>query len=223
MYFPTICVDNFFNDPETVRNFALSLDYQKSSTGKWPGSRTKSLDQISHDYFQSFCEKIFLLNYDLKRYDNLQWSVETYFQLIQPLEYGKINTGWIHKDHNLFAGIVYLSPNIDVNCGTSIFRSKNKFSRPINIKEKNEMYLNFNQDNLDFYQNKLQENNSLFEETIRFNNIYNRLLAYDGSQYHGVNNFYNTENLEPRLTQVFFVKSLSADYFPIPASKQIHI
>lgn len=219
MYFPTLCVDNFFNNPDEVRKFALSLEYTPSETGKWPGKRTHSLDQISQNYFQNFCEKLFLLNYDLRK-SEVSWIVETYFQIIEPGSYEDLNVGWVHKDTAMFAGIIYLTPDIDLNCGTSIFRSSVDFARPTNVLEKKEMYLNFNKNNKESYQEKLKENNSMFEETIRFNNVYNRLVAYDGSQYHGVNKFYN-EDSKPRLTQVFFAKSIVSDHFPIPASKQI--
>ena len=223
MYFPTICVDNFFNDPDSIRNFALSLDYQKSPNGHWPGLRSKPLDQICPEYFQKFCEKLFLLNYDIRRHDDISWRVETEFQIMPPEYYGPINTGWIHRDHQtMFAGVVYLTPDINLNCGTSIYRSQN-FSESVNAKEKHEMYLDFNTDKIEFYKEKLQENNALFEETARFNNVYNRLIAYDGFHFHGVNQFYDNDKNNPRLTQVFFVKTISADYFPIPASKQISL
>mgnify|MGYP003345874215 CR=1 FL=1 len=35
------------------------------------------------------------------------------------------NTGWIHQDNNaIFAGLVYLTPEIDPSCGTSMFKLK---------------------------------------------------------------------------------------------------
>jgi hypothetical protein len=90
------------------------------------------------------------------------------------------------------------------------------------MNEKQDMYLNFDTSKSKFYQQKIKENNELFEETISFKNIYNRLVAYDGFQYHGVPKFLGSDQ-KPRLTQVFFVHEISSDYFPIPASRQVSL
>ena len=51
--------------------------------------------------------------------------------------------------------------------------------------------------------------NSAFKETVRFNNIYNRMICFDSQTFHGINSFYTEK--EPRLTQAFFVVSLETD------------
>ena len=59
--------------------------------------------------------------------------------------------------------------------------------------------------------NDVEEN---FEETIKFNNIYNRLIAYDGNDYHKCNSFYTGQ--KERLTLVFFVRTIkSNNFYPI--------
>jgi hypothetical protein len=219
MYFPTICVDNFFNDPDLVRNFALSLEYYEGEN--FPGKRTKLLSDLSPHYFSLFCEKLFYLNFDLKEKE-VSWEVQTYFQLISPNEYEEVDVGWIHQDINyVYAGIIYLSPLISKDCGTSIFRKKKdyNYNYSLNNEYKIEMFTEFNSNNKKKYIEKNKENNDMYEETIKFNNIYNRLICYDASQFHGVNKLYDEKNV--RLTQVFFVNKIKSDYFPIPSSKQI--
>ena len=49
-------------------------------------------------------------------------------------------------------------------------------------------------------------------ETIRFNNVYNRLIAFDSSSAHGVNSYYSDSDL--RLTQVFFVTKIGTNTKP---------
>jgi hypothetical protein len=67
------------------------------------------------------------------------------------------------------------------------------------------------------YLKKLEENNSNFVETLTVGNVYNRLVCYDGAHFHKANNFVCGE--EPRLTQVFFVKNVMADWYPIPSMR----
>lgn len=225
MYFPSICVDNFFNNPDHVRKFALSLEYEDCSVsgGIWPGKRTKELSSINPDYHKDFTHKVLSLFFDRKRFNNLQFEIQTYFQLTEPNQYGKENlTGWVHDDGFApFAGVVYLSKDINPECGTSICSKKSLYSAERNIHIKHEMFKNYNAENEQFYKDSMEINNSQFVETVRFSNIYNRLIAYDGAQFHVVNNLYGDN--EPRLTQVFFFNSISSDWFPIPHSRTVKI
>lgn len=222
MYFPTICVDNFYSDVDAVRRFASALEFKTTSQVPWPGKRSPSLDSCNANFFKNFCDKLFSLTFDFKRTRNVTWAVETYFQVMEPDQYVDINQGWVHADYKPYAGVIYLTPDIDPNCGTSLYKAKNSFDMPVNLEEKKDMFLNFDKNKTDFYQHKLLENNALFEETVNFKNIYNRLVAYDGFQYHGVNQFVGADK-QPRLTQVFFIQEISSDYFPIPSSRQILI
>ena len=44
--FPITCYDNFYKDPDTIRKFALTLDYTTDG-GFSPGFRTKCLSSPS--------------------------------------------------------------------------------------------------------------------------------------------------------------------------------
>ena len=44
---PTSCIDNFYDDPDSIRDFALSLDYHYPNEEEfYPGMRTKCLSEI---------------------------------------------------------------------------------------------------------------------------------------------------------------------------------
>jgi hypothetical protein len=51
------------------------------------------------------------------------------------------------------------------------------------------MYSDFKKEDTLLYDIKRKENNELFEKTITFNNVYNRLVMYDSKQYHMENAF----------------------------------
>jgi hypothetical protein len=210
MLFPTVCVDNFYDDPDKVRELALSLEYTRSS-GRYPGKRTQLLHEIEPIFFQKFCSKLFSLYYDYN-FCTVSWQVASSFQIIPsygPKEDLK-NMGWVHQDDgNIMAGIIYLTPDINLDSGTSIFKLVGD-TYVNNPPEK----INFLQDDKDedAYISSLQDNRKNFIETARFQNVYNRMISFDAEQYHGVNSFY-TEG-EPRLTQTFFVTSVESNSKP---------
>ena len=41
--FPILCQDDFFDNPDEIREYALSLDYKSDENGHWPGVRTRPL------------------------------------------------------------------------------------------------------------------------------------------------------------------------------------
>lgn len=213
MYFPTICVDDFFRNPDEVRNFALSLDYKPHSTGKWPGKRSEFVSKLSPQFYHVFCQKFFSLSYD--KNETLNTDLLLMFSLIEPDDV-KTKTGWIHQDDCAYAGLIYLNPKISLNCGTSIFRKKDYlYSDNVNGQIKSNLYLGSeSKEDID----GINYHNSKYEETIKFGNIYNRMIAFDSHQFHSVNHFSDDEK-EPRLTLLFFINWLRASRFPIPESR----
>ena len=204
--FPAICVDNFYSEPDKVREWALSLDYEPAPGGQWPGKRSEKLHLVDPVFFENFCKKVFSLYFDVERND-IQWIVHTQFQIIEPFDQdpnSTKNTGWVHyDDDSVFGGLIYLTPDIDSKCGTSIFQQREPL--PFDIKGKSTKESFYKTGNSENYDDVLTEHNSVFDETIRYNNVYNRLISFDGETPHKANSFY-TEI--PRLTQVFFVDKI---------------
>lgn len=209
--FPIICVDDFYDDPDFIRNFALKQEYATDPTGKWPGKRTAQLDRLNKNMFDRFCKKILSLMYE--NVNAVQADISTGFQIIEPydsVETSPKNRGWIHTDENcVFAGIVYLNPNPNPNTGTSMYSLSNPEFKHEDLNTKTDFFKNGKDSN---YDTSMMRHCSAFTETVKINNVYNRLVAFDSSIYHGANSFYTTN--EPRLTQVFFVHSINA---PAPA------
>lgn len=207
--FPTLCIDNFYQNPDEIRNFALSQDFESDPEGRWPGKRTKELYELDKNLFHGFCKRLFSIYFNLD--DPITWTVATQFQLIEPMNpesSSKKNSGWIHCDEDtVFAGIIYLTPNIDKTLGTSIFRLKDGCE--VDIDNHVNSKVKFYRDNIDDnYDNAMIKHNSMFEETATFSNVYNRLVSFDGNTPHGVNSYYSKG--DARLTQTFFVKKISA-------------
>lgn len=206
--FPTLCVDDFYKEPDIVRKFALEQDFCVTDK-EWPGRRTKLLNEIDTDFFGMFCEKLFSIYYDFET-SYTEWEVLTSFQLVPPFspdEKSYKNLGFIHKDDYevsnktvVCAGIIYLTPNINKNCGTSIFKLKEGVTSLDGPPIKQNLYGKGIDTDFDKY---MEIERNKFEEITRFYNVYNRLISFDSAAYHGVNSFYSEG--EPRLTQTFFV------------------
>ena len=218
--FPVTVLDNFYENPELVRQFALSLDNFPDSTGRWPGKRTLSLHEINQTFFQTFCKKLFNLFYDLD-YQNVSYNVDTSFQSISNYSENpdsKLNVGWIHQDIEcICSGVVYLNPNSQENTGTNIYSLIDE-NVSLDQSEKFKLYKGKEPVNEVEYARQLLKNNNKFKETINIKNVYNRMILFEGGVYHGVPSFYSSSS-EPRLTQVFFVYKTEGGRYPVVRSK----
>jgi len=63
--FPAICIDNFFDKPDKVREWGLSLSKQKDPEGRWPGKRSEHLFKIDEQWNQNLIVKILLAYFTL--------------------------------------------------------------------------------------------------------------------------------------------------------------
>ena len=213
--FPITIFDNFYENPDLVRQFALSLEFTKAKDGRWPGSRTDLLSIESPNFFDTFCNKLFNIFYDLEIVD-IGWKVETYFQKIDSYsdnENDIKNQGWIHSDNScIFSGVVYLNPYPKPNWGTSVYKLK---SGEIDDCKQETKFLHYSESkdfDEDAFIKEKKYNNDKFIETVRIENQFNRMILFEGGVYHGVPSYYSDD--EFRLTQVFFVNELSSPCSP---------
>ena len=210
--FPTICVDDFFEDPEKIRNFALSQDFNYSPEGEYPGMRTEPLHKINPELFDYFTKKLFSIFYNFK-IEKVNWIVSAYFQLIESHNDQQLDQGWIHlDDRSLFAGIIYLNKFSNPLAGTSLFDLNDNEIFDSDQTTKHKFYKNELSDT-ELYIDLLEKNNKKFEKTVEFKNKFNRLVAFDGSTFHKRDSFSNKH--EPRLTLVFFTHEIESNRLPL--------
>jgi hypothetical protein len=228
--FPALILDNFYEKPDVVRDIALSLDYENASDGRYPGVRTQDLKVAHPNLYNLLIGKLLLLYYDMGEED-VEIDINVTFQKIESFHEDPnniLNKGWVHRDHEaIAAGIIYLNKEVDSHCGTSIFKLKPENSiytydelTDINFINRKISFFKDGEVNQDYVIN-LNKNNDLFEETIKINNVYNRLVFYDAQSFHAVNSYGITK--EPnRLTQVFFINKINKTY-PSKRSRKIYI
>ena len=186
MNVPLIMFDNFYKDPDKIREYALSLDYDVK--GHYPGSRTIPLNELDQGLFEQMSLKFLSLMTDVTT--GFTGTILTQFQKIPPIDKGSpFDRGLIHNDTGCFcAGVVYLNPNPDDGSGTSLYKLvPDEF-------EENQSY---------------EAHNAQFKTSVEIKNVYNRCIVYDAMEWHGHTSRY--QEGEDRLTQVFFVQTFSVD------------
>lgn len=113
-----IVVDDFYNNPEEVREVAQSLSF--SVEGNYPGKRTGPLNQEKaiKSVFETFQR---LIGQPLREWDLENLGYNSAFQLT--LEGDKT---WIHSDTTDWACVVFLTPEAPLNSGTAFYSYKGR-------------------------------------------------------------------------------------------------
>ena len=180
-----IIVDNYYNNPDELRQFILTQNFQVQ--GNYPGLRTKSFArQTDKEYLEKIIgKKISWFNMD-KNSKNYNGS----FQYTT-----KDMKSWVHRDPTDWAGIVYLTPDAPLDAGTAFFRhiETGMESTPPGT-DKNIVQKMDNDSN----------NMSKWVMIDRVGNKYNRLVLFRGTRSHRSMTYFGDNKTNGRLFQVFF-------------------
>ena len=188
-----IVIDNFYTNPDKIREYALSLTYQSPENHGAVGYRSESGRKILEGT-KEFFEK--LLHKSIPNGNNHgEWNYSTNgcFQWCNarvPIVY--------HADSQQYAAILYLTPDAPPNCGTSFFRHKNYKIRNSEIFSKPDWHkssLIYRELNLD---------KTLWEIVDSIGNVYNRLVIFDAQYIHAVTEYFGEDINNSRLFQLFF-------------------
>jgi hypothetical protein len=220
-HFPTTVVDDFFDYPDQVREFALQQTYTKAEDNRWPGKRSEELSVLSPILFNLSLSKIMSLFYNLQKI-NISWVSNACFQMVDGRYDDGSGASWVHVDDNIVTAIVYLSKSNNKS-GTTIYRPIDPLTtslRNLEHKERSFEDPEFIPAVKDF---KL-ENNKQFKPSVTVEEEYNRLVLFDGHLYHSANNFYGSQDEDARLTLIFFITQINVsegNIFPISRLKTV--
>ncbi|MES2500189.1 MAG: DUF6445 family protein [Pseudomonadota bacterium] len=221
--YPVAIVENFYENPDAIRQFALSQKYQfrhqmQDKNYVFPGCRTKDLSIINKPLFENVSKKIISVFHNAE-HDYMRWLITTSFQSVSA-DYGR---GVIHTDGNtVFAAVLYLSPDAPLDSGTSLFKPNKNFD-----EEKYQAALKANDKRFEAGEIAMDSSyHHMFDEIVRVNNVYNTLILYEGRHYHAANQFFGKTLKDSRLAQVFFVSKIDAQKyssFPLKRTQAIAI
>ena len=229
--FPTSIFDNFYDDPDSVREYALSLEY-KNWRGTYPGLRSKPLPEINKGFWQRSYHKVLSMFGDYYHTeDDTNYTVDSCFQKISRFSSDPedpVNAGYIHNDEPAdLAAVVYLDKDPFINNGTSLYVKDNPSSLLLSeVKHKRRVAESVlgvsetsNIDDIQKYRESIIENNKQYNLTVEVKNCYNRMIAYSGNQWHGQTNYYMPSDEDFRLTQVFFFYDMKLPIELIPQNR----
>ena len=221
---PATILDNFLENPNEIRDWALSLDYSKSSSnGRYPGKRTKLLENINPPFHQYVTKKIISIFADPNK---VIGESSSSFQLITNYE----GNGWIHQDtDSQITAILYLSKESKINCGTSLYEIKSP--NIFNLTPERKAYIKDRENhhstgkipsNILKQKNEFENNN--FNKTLDIKDKFNRIFCFSSNHYHAAN-FFSPNNGEDRLTYISFIHNLhtldGSPFFPTMRTQNI--
>lgn len=175
-----IVVDNFYKNPDDIRKFALTLEYNYHKDYH-KGKRTDK--PYRFEGLKEQFEKI--LGIKIKNWEH--YGTNGVFQICiagDQLVY--------HVDNQQYAGIIFLTPNAPPETGTTLYRSKHTLKTKVLKNEHNIVFKNGFLDSTEF------------DIVDVVGNVYNRLILFDSQQIHAASAYFGTNLENGRLFQLFF-------------------
>ena len=208
--FPTLVVDDFLEDPDYVLCLATNAEYNNPGHTNYPGvTSKKKIHELDQELFDIIIQKIFGYYWDLR--NPVNYNVEMEFQKIE-----KNGQGIIHLDTThgaLAAGVIYLNQDIERDTGTSFYKLldpdykiKEEFLDPVARYHAGEILHGHELDSI------CEKHYNKFEETMRVQNQYNRLVTYDSNVWHTATSYGN----QTRYTLRFFINELESKHQDFP-------
>lgn len=193
---PQLIVDNFFEMPQTLRDWTMAQEFFKGERGSWPGIRTKLLDELNTELVDLLKSKLLALYPQFDDFSDIDCSLQVIGE-----EWGQ---GWVHDDNSVhvLAGIVFLTPYPKPDSGNTTYMQQDDVSTDI-YDDAFVSDMKLDADHKAFEKYRLEQR-SKFTPSVVVENRFNRLIAFDPRMWHSANNFFGTTKENGRLTLVFF-------------------
>lgn len=184
-------VDNFYEDPHSVRDFALQQMFYPGEGAV--GHRTRK--QFLFEGVKEKFESITGMKIEDHREDGHGWrdiGINGRFQSCAagtPLVY--------HCDPQRWAGMVYLTPDAPPSCGTSFFRHRA-------TKAYHSSQIDWNDKVNPVFNQKTFLDGTPYEMTDKIANVFNRLVIFDGQLIHCASEYFGWDIPSSRLFHMYF-------------------
>ena len=192
-----IVIDNFYDDPDSIRDLALSCEYFPdkvsvlfpNGNAPWPGKMSK--EAHSPSWVDAKISKLLQKNLRQMRQED-----SGRFRISKEINSVGMFDNMLHADSckdNYYAGVVYLSEDHQSTPGTIFYeRNSTGTDRLTSIDELKEI-------------TRLGEFNDLSKWTVltSSNVVYNRLIVYPASKFHGIGPVFGSTDDTARIVQLF--------------------
>ena len=211
MEWPTLIVDNFFADPQAIVKLSKTFKYTKATNNTWPGTRTPPIHEVDKAFLQWSTRKMMAVLYPIS-VDAMRWNAVQYFQRVPYKIHGE--EGWVHHDGpNEITSIIYLSNH--PNSGTCLYRGKNFNTEAKYKEEKEKFYKDLkNRKRMEKYKDKC---NSQFSKSVELFSNFNRLVMFDGYNWHASRN--SGDDKSERLTLITFFTNITGNNIRYPLTQ----
>ena len=186
-----IVVDNFYKDPDFIREWAIKeIEFSPSAYHK--GER--AINRFSIYGMKEKLEEIIgkpIYNWNYDAYAN---GIFQFCTADQPIVY--------HVDNQTYAGIVFLTPDAPPSTGTAFYRSK--VTGDYSFNDEKRKTINY----VRAFQGKNAEMNfydgTHFEKIDEVGNVYNRLVLFDAKNIHAATQYFGDAIDNSRFFHMFF-------------------
>lgn len=187
MNIQTYVIDNFYNNPDEVRQYAKQQEFQ--TIGNFPGKRTSNFtNEATKQIIQNIIRPV------AGEITDWETQYNGCFQLATAYD-----RSWIHCDATTgWAGVLFLTPNAPLSAGTAIYKHKETGLMSWKYSEHTEEENNTAAPLLE------TQDFTKWEMVDRYANVYNRLILYRGEYFHTSLDYFGTNLENGRLFQTFF-------------------
>tara|TARA_R110000824_G_scaffold286698_3_gene474832 strand:+ start:599 stop:1543 length:945 start_codon:yes stop_codon:yes gene_type:complete len=187
-----IAVDDFYKNPDEVRDYALGLDFQyNKEQHKGKRTRERTFFEGTYEFLQDALKK------KITSWDNQPHNGVFQFCTAQDhLVY--------HTDGQQYAAVVFLTPNAPASCGTSFFKHKGNGLRKYPTDED---CAKFNKSRDEIYWDMFEGNfydKTPWELVDVVGNVYNRMVIWDAKLVHAATQYFGSDKMNSRLFHMFF-------------------
>jgi len=186
----TLIIDDFYDNPLEVREFALEQDFNVD--GNYPGHRTVSflndgIKETISDIIEPFAGKV--------TYWGGEYSGSFQYTTAD-------DRSWIHSDSTTgWAGVLFLTPDAPVTAGTGLYRHKKTGLSSWDNTEHTE------EETIQAPHMIEPRDYTKWELVDQLGNKFNRLVMYRSDNYHVSMDYFGKDLYDGRLFQVFFFTS----------------
>ena len=175
-------VDNVFENPHKVRNYALSQWFHDDEG--FLGLRTRK--QHFYDGLKELFEDV--IGKNITKWED--YSMNGRFQ-----SHKAGISAVYHADNQMWAGAIYLNPNAPYEAGTSFYAYTKSGGRHAS-------------EDLKLFEGNTFVDSTPYSEVDKVGNVFNRLVIWDANLLHAAPVYFGHNIDTARLTQVFFFDTL---------------
>jgi hypothetical protein len=196
-----ITIDDFYEDPYKVREYALTCEYDgdkvsgnyNNGNAPWPGKMSKK------PYLVPGLD----LNVSKMLKRNVIQHLGKDSGKFRISKLGDTSNNLVHADDSLnnyplYAGVVYLNPDVIDTEGTIFYKHKPSNERVLTSKDEYKRIV----------ANEEDKDISYWQRELVSYITWNRLVIYPGHMFHGIGPLFGDSDETARLVQVFFWETI---------------